>query len=671
MSDKDYSDIIALLEQRAQVLKPDPELIEQAIKRCERYQMAHGSSNDVEESVDEDPVDNTPAEANGHVAAEPAMAMTRDSSVIEAPSEAIASAESAADALGLEDSQHPEDDGLSVANTVEESRRTAEQLEQHRQVAEKHKQKKSASHKRKLLKPDTEIQGYRILGLLGKGGMGQVYRAMQMSMNREVAFKVLSPRFAKSKSFRTRFLREAHSAGRLHHRHLIAVHDVDETPDGMLFFSMELVEGRSVADIIDEDGPMDELESVRIIKQTLEALAYAHERNVIHRDIKPDNIMLDGEGAVKVADLGLSRIDEEGEKDGRVTAANTMMGTPYYMSPEQSRDAHTVDHRTDLYSVGATLYHMICGEVPFDGETPLDVVVAASTEKLEFIDPQPSTGIKRFIQVMMAKNPDQRPENARAALDILQRLEANPKASISPTNSTKILISIAIIVLIIMLIIVAAMSNTPEPIPEEEPPRRTQAADSNDARSTPVLESSNILSKFYYDVGEATPASGNFLQFNGEGHGVLKYTDVAELGQRQVFRLHLQGALRRERNVVVLQLQTQKARRNGPRMRSAGSAIIISPRGILFTEQANFLERMRGDRADERSDQMENLGWVKQDQGIIEIVTDGQRATITLLGHEDKRVSLHLKEPIQSFDLRWSLKSPLLAIMEVDGDIER
>ena len=152
-------------------------------------------------------------------------------------------------------------------------------------------------------------------------------------------------------------------------------------------------------DIIDEDGPMDELESVRIIKQTLEALAYAHERNVIHRDIKPDNIMLDGEGAVKVADLGLSRIDEEGEKDGRVTAANTMMGTPYYMSPEQSRDAHTVDHRTDLYSVGATLYHMICGEVPFDGETPLDVVVAASTEKLEFIDPQPSTGIKRFIQV--------------------------------------------------------------------------------------------------------------------------------------------------------------------------------------------------------------------------------------------------------------------------------
>ena len=222
-----------------------------------------------------------------------------------------------------------------------------------------------------------------------------------------------------------------------------------------------------------------------------------------------------------------------------------------------------------------------------------------------------------------------------------------------------------------MLIMVAAMSNTPETIPEEDLPQRTQDVETSGGRSAPIMESTNILSKFYYDVGEATAASGNFLQFNGEGHGVLKYTDVAELGQRQVFRLHLQGAIRRERNVVVLQLQTQKARRNGPRMRSAGSAIIISPRGILFTEQANFMERIRGDRSDERNEQMENLGWVKQDQGIIEIVTDGQRATITLLGHEDKRVSLHLKEPIQSFDLRWSLKSPLLAIMEVDSDIER
>ena len=247
MSDKDYSDIIALLEQRAQVLKPDPELIEQAITRCERYQMAHGSSNDDDASIDEDPVDDASAQNDGHLVEDSAGAMTQDSSVIDAPSEAKATAASVADEMGLEDSQHLEDDGLSVANTVEESRRTAEQLEQHRQVAEKHKQKKSASHKRKLLKPNTEIQGYRIIGLLGKGGMGQVYRAMQMSMNREVAFKVLSPRFAKSKSFRTRFLREAHSAGRLHHRHLIAVHDVDETPDGMLFFSMELVEGRSVA----------------------------------------------------------------------------------------------------------------------------------------------------------------------------------------------------------------------------------------------------------------------------------------------------------------------------------------------------------------------------------------------------------------------------------------
>lgn len=275
------------------------------------------------------------------------------------------------------------------------------------------------------------LAGYRIEGLLGVGGMGHVYRATQLSMNRQVAFKVLAPRLARNPRFRERFLREARAAGRLQHPNLIAVHDVGEA-DGLLFFSMELVEGRSLKEIIAAEGGQPAAMALDIAQQALEGLRFAHGRGVVHRDIKPDNLMLTGEGRVKIADLGLARAEVpggSGAADLFETQAGTIMGTPHYMSPEQGRDAHLADQRSDLYSLGATLFHLLWGRVPFDGLSPMAVVLAASTQELKFPERPPHPpAVRVFIARLMAKRPEDRPQDADQALAMLAAAQAGQEA---------------------------------------------------------------------------------------------------------------------------------------------------------------------------------------------------------------------------------------------------
>jgi hypothetical protein len=266
------------------------------------------------------------------------------------------------------------------------------------------------------LTPGLVVGGYRIEGLLGRGGMGQVYRAHQLSMNRPVAFKVLSPRLATDPSFRERFLREARAAGRLHHPNLISVHDAGEAGD-LMFFSMELVEGESLRGRL-RRGPMGEDEVWAVARQVLAALRYAHGAGVIHRDIKPDNLMITRDGVVKVADLGLSRL-ADADPDAGTTVAGAMMGTPHYMAPEQGRDARTAGPAADLYGLGATLYHLATGRVPFSGATPMAVVIAHASEPLVFPEDRPGPALRRFITGLMAKDPGARPAGAGAALDLL------------------------------------------------------------------------------------------------------------------------------------------------------------------------------------------------------------------------------------------------------------
>jgi len=267
----------------------------------------------------------------------------------------------------------------------------------------------------------TIIAGYRIESALGAGAMGQVYRAMQLSMNRPVAFKVLAPRLSANRKFRDRFVREARAAGRLHHPNLIAVHDVGEA-DGLMFFSMELVDGTTVNELLRRHGRIPEMRALEICRQTLEALKFAHSNGVVHRDIKPDNLMVTQSGMVKVADLGLARAEDSDDASVTATNVGAVMGTPHYMAPEQGRDAHSVDHRADLYAVGATLYHLVCGHPPFAGDSAMEVLMRAASQPLKFPEPGPSPAVRVVISRLMEKQPADRPQSAAEAMEMISKL---------------------------------------------------------------------------------------------------------------------------------------------------------------------------------------------------------------------------------------------------------
>jgi serine/threonine protein kinase len=212
----------------------------------------------------------------------------------------------------------------------------------------------------------TLFPGYEVLRLLGRGGMGAVYQARQVELDRLVAIKLLPLEISVDKSFADRFRREAQAMARLQHPNIILVHDFGTTRQGHLYFVMEYVDGADLHDIIHQEGRSGGLDcdqALEIVEQVCMALTYAHGKGIIHRDIKPANVMVDARNRVKVADFGLARLLDAQTADLGRTVTGMVMGTPDYMAPEQMRSMN-VDHRADIYSVGVMLYEMLCGEVP-------------------------------------------------------------------------------------------------------------------------------------------------------------------------------------------------------------------------------------------------------------------------------------------------------------------
>ena len=220
-----------------------------------------------------------------------------------------------------------------------------------------------------------QIAGYRLLERLGGGAMGTVYKARQLSLDRDVAIKILSAELAQDPTFVARFEREAKAVARLNHANIISGIDVGDA-DGVKYFVMEYVDGSTVASLLRRGGPLDEERALLIAQQVCRALDHAYKNNLVHRDLKPDNVLITRDGIAKVCDLGLAKLEDlPPSADGA-----RRMGTPDYISPEQTRGDANVDIRSDLYGLGATLHHMLVGRPPFDGATPQAVMAKHLTE---------------------------------------------------------------------------------------------------------------------------------------------------------------------------------------------------------------------------------------------------------------------------------------------------
>jgi len=256
------------------------------------------------------------------------------------------------------------------------------------------------------------IPGYRILAKLGEGGMGAVYKAQQLSLDRTVAIKILSPRLAKSKDYTERFLREARIAGGLNHVNIVSAIDVGHT-DKYYYLVMGYVDGTTLREIVKEKGVLDEEYALHVTMQIARALSWAHHSGIVHRDVKPDNIMVDVNGTAKLCDLGLAR--HEDAEAAMLTQSGMMVGTPHYVSPEQARGEKDIDGRTDVYSLGATLYHAVTGKPPFGGTSAAVVMTKHLTEQIAWpseVNPMVSENLSLLIQKMMAKDRNDRYRDA-------------------------------------------------------------------------------------------------------------------------------------------------------------------------------------------------------------------------------------------------------------------
>jgi serine/threonine protein kinase len=254
------------------------------------------------------------------------------------------------------------------------------------------------------------IKGYRIEKRLGAGGMGDVYRAQQISLDRPVALKILPPHLAEDQEFIERFVIEARAAGKLSHQNIVAAVDIGES-NGRYFFVMELVQGPTLQQLLKREGPIEEARAIDIARQIARGLRHACLQGLIHRDIKPANVMFTPENVAKICDFGLAR---DLHADATPSESGIVQSSPAYASPEQSRGIQDLDHRTDMYSLGVTLFEMLTGKRPFAADTPQALLtkhVVEAPPEPGLLNPEISTAANQLILRLLKKKPEQRFES--------------------------------------------------------------------------------------------------------------------------------------------------------------------------------------------------------------------------------------------------------------------
>src|SRR5450755_2207914 len=269
-----------------------------------------------------------------------------------------------------------------------------------------------------MIEPDTLIDGrYRVISRLGSGGMADVYRAQDQLLGRQLAVKVLHHHFAEDQEFVERFRREASSAAGLSHQNIVGIFDRGEW-NGTYYIAMEYVAGRSLKSIVREQGPLDPAAAIDIVIQILRGARFAHRRGVVHRDLKPHNVIIDEEGRARVTDFGIARA---GASD--MTLTGSIMGTAQYLSPEQAQ-GYVVSGASDLYSIGVILYELLTGVVPFEGETAVAIAfkqVSAEPRPPSTVNPALPVVLDAVVLRALAKDPAARYADADEFIGALQQ----------------------------------------------------------------------------------------------------------------------------------------------------------------------------------------------------------------------------------------------------------
>ncbi|MCX6906910.1 MAG: SUMF1/EgtB/PvdO family nonheme iron enzyme, partial [Verrucomicrobia bacterium] len=337
--------------------------------------------------------------------------------------------------------------------------------------------------------------GYEIISQLGRGGMGLVYKARQPKLDRIAALKILASDLASDPDFVARFKREAAAAANLSHPNIVQVYSAGES-EGTHYIAMEFVDGETVKQHIESQGRLDPREAIAITVFVAEALQYGwNKARLIHRDIKPDNIFLSKSGEVKVGDLGLAKT--VGGATTNLTQTGTMMGSPHYISPEQARGASDIDFRTDIYSLGCTLYHMLTGRPPYDGPDPLSVITKHVNDPPPAIFktwPACPVPLALVLGKMIAKRPHERPASYEDLIEQLRAVHAKLKPTVAaapaPTGGP----------------MKATATPTPAPSPAQPTPKPVVPKVATSRRATAVKPKGGLRALLYAVAGVATVA---------------------------------------------------------------------------------------------------------------------------------------------------------------------